>query len=70
MKKLQLMAIYSTIENNEKLGLYLLDKLIYHKNIHKYLEDLELIEKMNSHELMDICKKYLNDPTIHILKRK
>lgn len=70
MKKLQLMAIYSTIENNEKLGLYLLDKLIYHKNIFKYLEDLQTIDKMNTYELMDICRRYLNNPTIHILKRK
>lgn len=70
MKKLQLIAIYSTIENNEKLGLYLLDKVIYRKNIYKYLDDLQTIENMNSCELMDICRKYLNNPTIHILKRK
>ena len=70
MKKLQLMSIYSTLEDNEKLGLYLLDKMIYKKNINDYLDDLSMIEKVSSEELMNVCKKYFNNPTIHILKGK
>lgn len=70
MKKLQLMSIYSTLEDNEKLGLYLLEKIIYKKNINDYLDDLSMIEKVSSEELMNVCKKYFNNPTIHILKGK
>lgn len=70
MKKLQLMSIYSTLEDNEKLGLYLLEKMIYKKNINDYLDDLSMIEKVSSQELMNVCKKYFNNPTIHILKGK
>ena len=70
IKKLQLMSIYSTLEDNEKLGLYLLDKMIYKKNINDYLDDLSMIEKVSSEELMNVCKKYFNNPTIHILKGK
>ena len=70
MKKLQLMSIYSILEDNEKLGLYLLDKMIYKKNINDYLDDLSMIEKVSSEELMNVCKKYFNNPTIHILKGK
>lgn len=70
MKKLQLMSIYSTLEDNEKLGLYLLEKMIYKKNINDYLDDLSMIEKVSSEELMNVCKKYFNNPTIHILKGK
>lgn len=70
MKKLQLMSIYSTFEDNEKLGLYLLEKIIYKKNINDYLDDLSMIEKVSSEELMNVCKKYFNNPTIHILKGK
>ena len=70
IKKLQLMSIYSTLEDNEKLGLYLLEKIIYKKNINDYLDDLSMIEKVSSEELMNVCKKYFNNPTIHILKGK
>lgn len=70
IKKLQLMSIYSTLEDNEKLGLYLLEKIIYKKNIDDYLDDLSMIEKVSSEELMNVCKKYFNNPTIHILKGK
>ena len=70
MKKLQLMSIYSILEDNEKLGLYLLDKMIYKKNINDYLDDLSMIEKVSSEELMNVCKKYFNNTTIHILKGK
>ena len=64
------MSIYSTLEDNEKLGLYLLEKIIYKKNINDYLDDLSMIEKVSSEELMNVCKKYFNNPTIHILKGK
>ena len=70
IKKLQLMSIYSTLEDNEKLGLYLIEKIIYKKNINDYLDDLSMIEKVSSEELMNVCKKYFNNPTIHILKGK
>ena len=70
MKKLQLMYIYGTLEDNERLGLYLIDKMIYKKEINYYLKDLTKIENTNAEELMDICKKYFKDPTVHILKRK
>lgn len=70
MKKLQLMSIYSTIENSEKLGLYLIDKMIYKKDINSYINDLLTIDKINSNELIDICSKYFKNPTIHILKGK
>ena len=52
MKKLQLIAIYSILEDNRKLGLYLIDKLLYDKNIESYMEDLEKIGNIN--------KKYVN----------
>ena len=70
MKKLQLMSIYGTLEDNEKLGLYLIDKMIYNEEINYYLKDLLKIENTNSDELMNICKKYFKDPTVHILRRK
>ena len=70
MKKLQLISIYSTLEDNEKLCLYMLEKMIYKGNVDDYLEDLIMIEKIKSEELRNVCKKYLNNPTIHILKRK
>lgn len=68
MKKLQLMSIYSTLEDNEKLGLYLMDKMIYEEDIDNYLKDMSILENVNSNKLMDVCKKYFSNPTIHILK--
>lgn len=70
MKKLQLMSIYSTIEDNEKLGLYLIDKMICKKDINSYINDLLTIDKVDSNELMNVCEKYFKNPTIHILKGK
>ncbi len=70
MKKLQLIAIYSILEDNRKLGLYLIDKLLYDKNIESYMEDLEKIGNINKRQIMEVCKKYFNNPTVHILKGK
>lgn len=70
MKKLQLIAIYSTLEDDRKLGLYLIDKLLYNKDIESYIEDLEKIGNINKQQIMKVCKKYLNNPTVHILKGK
>ncbi len=70
MKKLQLMSIYSIFEDYSKLGLYTVEKMIYKENIYSYLDNLKIIEKVNSQQLIDISNKYLNDPTVHILKRK
>ncbi|BAK81472.1 M16 family metallopeptidase [Candidatus Arthromitus sp. SFB-rat-Yit] len=70
MKKLQLIAIYSIFEDNRKLGLYLIEKLIYGKNIESYIEDLKKIESVNKEQIMEVCKKHLNNPTVHILKGK
>ena len=70
MKKLQLIAIYSILEDNRKLGLYLIDKLLYDKNIESYMEDLEKIGNINKQQIMEVCKKYFNNPTVHILKGK
>lgn len=70
MKKLQLMSIYSTLDDNEKLGMYILDKMIYKRDINNYLKDLLMIENIDADDLMRICDKYFNNPTIHILRRK
>ena len=70
MKKLQLMSIYSTIEDNERLGLYLINKMICKKDTDSYINDLLTIDKINSNELMNVCDKYFKNPTIHILKGK
>lgn len=70
MKKLQLIAIYSILEDDRKLGLYLIDKLLYNKDIESYMEDLEKIGNINKQQIMKVCKKYLNNPTVHILKGK
>lgn len=70
MKKLQLIAIYSILEDDRKLGLYLIDKLLYNKDIESYIEDLEKIGNINKQQIMKVCKKYLNNPTVHILKGK
>lgn len=70
MKKLQLISIYSTLDDNEKLGMYILDKMISNREIDTYLKDLLMIENISADELTNVCRKYFNNPTIHILRRK
>ncbi len=70
MKKLQLISIYSTLDDNEKLGMYILDKMISNREIDTYLKDLLMIENINADELVNVCKKYFSNPTIHVLRRK
>lgn len=68
MKKLQLMYIYRTLEDNESLGHYLLDKMIYNKDINYYLKDVNKMDNTKAYDLMNVCTKYFVKPTIHILK--
>lgn len=68
MKKLHLMSIYSTLEDNEQLASYLINKMIYKQDIEGYLKDLMILDNIDSNELINTCKKYFSNPTIHILK--
>lgn len=70
MKKLQLISIYSIFEDHSKLGLYLIEKMIGKKDVEAYLEDLRIIDEISFEQLTEACKKYFNNPTVHILKRK
>lgn len=70
MKKLQLISIYSTIEDNEELSMFLIRKMVSNQKIDSYKEDLLKLEGMSSKDLISFCKKYFNNPTIHILRGK
>ncbi len=43
-------------------------KLIWEKDITEFINSMEELETLTGEDIYRVCNKYLNKPTIHILK--
>ncbi|EOD00740.1 M16 family metallopeptidase [Caldisalinibacter kiritimatiensis] len=70
MRKIIKTAIASILENSQGLGNYVLHQKLMGKRIDAFIDDLELLDKIQTEDVYKIAKKVLDNPTIHILLNK
>lgn len=68
MKKTHKTGVVSTLEDCSSLCSYVLVQSLAGKDITEFIDSMEELEKMTVDDIYRVCDKYLNNPTIHILK--
>lgn len=68
MKKTHKTGVVSTLEDCSSLCGYVLVQSLAGKDITEFIDSMEELEKMTVDDIYRVCDKYLNNPTIHILK--
>lgn len=68
MKKTHKTGVVSTLEDCSSLCGYVLVQSLAGKDITEFIDSMEELEKLTGDDIYRVCKKYLNNPTIHILK--
>ncbi|OFI06106.1 protease 3 precursor [Clostridium acetireducens DSM 10703] len=70
MKKVLKTATAFTLEDCEDIANYVLYQSINNENIYEFIEDNKALNYIESNHIYEIANLVLNNPTIHILKRK
>ncbi|EPB9411792.1 M16 family metallopeptidase [Clostridium perfringens] len=68
MKKTHKTGVVSTLEDCSSLCSYVLVQSLAGKNITEFINSMEELETLTGEDIYRVCNKYLNKPTIHILK--
>lgn len=68
MKKVHKTAVISTLEDSAELCNYILHQELEDEDIFEFVHDMELLNKIDKHEIYEVSKLVLKEPTIHILK--
>lgn len=68
MKKTHKTGVVSTLEDCSSLCGYVLVQSLAGKDITEFIDSMEELEVMTVEDIYRVCNKYLNNPTIHILK--
>ena len=68
MKKTHKTGVVSTLEDCSTLCSYVLVQSLAGKDITEFINSMEELETLTGEDIYRVCNKYLNKPTIHILK--
>ncbi|HHQ4153988.1 TPA: M16 family metallopeptidase [Clostridium perfringens] len=68
MKKTHKTGVVSTLEDCSSLCSYVLVQSLAGKDITEFINSIEELETLTGEDIYRVCNKYLNKPTIHILK--
>lgn len=68
MKKTHKTGVVSTLEDCSSLCSYVLVQSLAGKDIIEFINSMEELETLTGEDIYRVCNKYLNKPTIHILK--
>lgn len=68
MKKTHKTGVVSTLEDCSSLCSYVLVQSLAGKDITEFINSMEELETLTGEDIYRVCNKYLNNPTIHILK--
>ena len=68
MKKTHKTGVVSTLEDCSSLCSYVLVQSLAGKDITEFINSMEELEILTGEDIYRVCNKYLNKPTIHILK--
>lgn len=68
MKKTHKTGVVSTLEDCSSLCSYVLVQSLAGKDITEFINSMEELETLTGEDMYRVCNKYLNKPTIHILK--
>ncbi|MBI6059158.1 insulinase family protein [Clostridium perfringens] len=68
MKKTHKTGVVSTLEDCSSLCSYVLVQSLAGKDITEFINNMEELETLTGEDIYRVCNKYLNKPTIHILK--
>ena len=68
MKKTHKTGVVSTLEDCSSLCSYVLVQSLAGKDITEIINSMEELETLTGEDIYRVCNKYLNKPTIHILK--
>ena len=68
MKKTHKTGVVSTLEDCSSLCSYVLVQSLAGKDITEVINSMEELETLTGEDIYRVCNKYLNKPTIHILK--
>ncbi|EOU1490063.1 insulinase family protein [Clostridium perfringens] len=68
MKKTHKTEVVSTLEDCSSLCSYVLVQSLAGKDITEFINSMEELETLTGEDIYRVCNKYLNKPTIHILK--
>lgn len=70
MKKVHKTAVFSTIEDSNELCSYIMNQELDEENYLEFIDDMEKLKNIDISSVMNVAKKVLRSPTIHILKSK
>lgn len=70
MKKVHKTAVISTLEDSAELCNYILHQELDGEDIYEFVNDMEELNKLNKERIIEVAKKVLKEPTIHILTTK
>lgn len=67
MRKVLNTAVVGTLEDSTQLGNYVLHQIIDEEDIYEFIDDMDNMENIKSHDIYKIANKVFVNPTIHIL---
>lgn len=68
MKKIHKTAVLSTLEDSAELCNYVLHQSLENLKIDEFVYDMKKLESLREEDIIRVSKKYLQKPTIHVLK--
>lgn len=68
MKKVHKTAVMSTLEDSTDLCNYVVHQCLDGESIYEFIDDMDDLNKVNKESIYNAARKFLNNPTIHILK--
>lgn len=68
IKKIHRTAVISMLEDYSDLCSYALNQILEGENLKDLEKSIEELDKITKEDIYRVCRKYLNSPTIHILK--
>ena len=70
MKKVHKTAVFSTIEDSNELCNYVMNQELDGEDYLEFIDDMEKLKNIDISSVMNVAKKVLKGPTIHILKSR
>ena len=70
MKKVHKTAVISTLEDSAELCNYILHQELDGEDIYEFVNDMKELNNLNKEKILNVSKKVLKEPTIHILTNK
>lgn len=68
MKKVHKTAVLSTLEDSTDLCNYAVHQCLDGESIYEFINDMDDLNNINKESIYKVARKFLNNPTIHILK--